>query len=473
MRTQPDPKIDRPQIERGSISTREKFGPIVGHTVGVGLFLVLIAIPGVSSAIWLTLALWSLLGVRHSLQVLTFLMLTRLLNPTVYAFGVGSTAIFYLVLLAACSRIFLGALTSKEKKFEGPLLLIIFGLYGALNAGFFSYYAVVSATKIFLFTYAACAILVGFQLTSRRRIDWTPWFFGMWLSVVILSLPTLLVRDIGYARDGEGFQGILSHPQTFAVFLAPMLCWMLGQYLFVRRRLSLLGLTLLTVVAGLIVLTRARTAVVAVVFSLVAVFVFSRRYRPLLTGVLRKPLGFALMFVVLGGLASIAPNRIFEDFLLKGSDAQTIGDAYQHSRGFLIVGALESFYSHPFVGIGFGVTFEEYFNPVYDSLTGLPISAATEKSLLPIVLLEELGVIGLILFVPVLYYLLRITVSCDALAPLLLVLGCLMVNIGEAVLFSIAGLGLYLWLLIGWAMSTALVQERPSGTARRGRSFLR
>jgi O-antigen ligase len=368
------------------------------------------------------------------------------------------------VLFAACSRIYLGALASKRKKFEGPLLLLSFGLYGAFNAGVFSYYPIVSLTKIILFTYATCAILVGFQISAQRHLNWTPWFLGMWLSVVTLSIPTLMVSDIGYARDGQGFQGILSHPQTFAVFLAPMVCWMLGQYLFVRERLSFPWLTLLAVVTGLMFMTLARTAVVTVIVSLVLVFAFSARYRRLITGILRGSQGYALIFIILAALPWVAPDKLISDFVMKGSDAPGIGEAYELSRGFLVARAWENFVSHPFVGIGFGVSFEEYFSPVYDKLTGLPIRSATEKSLLPVVLLEELGIVGLILFIPILYKIIRIGVSSKGLAVPLLILGCLMVNIGESVLFSIAALGLYLWLLIGWALSTAKLEQSPSTT---------
>lgn len=465
--------LDRPSVGHGALSAHSQYRPIVVHTVGFGLFLMVIAVPGAPAVTWGLLLLWSLLGVGQSLQALTLLMLTRLLNPAVYEFGDASVALFYVVLLVACSRIFFGALAYKRKKFKGPLLLLIFGLYGAFNTGVFSYYPIVSLTKIILFTYTSCAIIVGFQICAQRRMDWAPWFLGMWLAVVTLSIPALLVSGIGYARDGQGFQGILSHPQTFAVYLAPMVCWMLGQYLFVRERLSFLWLAVLAVVMSLIFMTLARTAVVTVIASLVLVFLFSARYRRLIIGILRKPQGFALIFITLVALPFVEPDKLISDFVMKGSEAQGIGEAYQHSRGLLIARAWESFLSHPFVGIGFGVSFEEYFSPVYDSLTGLPISAATEKSLLPIVLLEELGIGGLILFIPVLYQIIRIGGSSKGLAVPLLILGCLMVNIGEAVLFSIAGLGLYLWLLMGWGLSTAMMEQTASATDRRDRTRIR
>lgn len=76
------------------------------------------------------------------------------------------------------------------------------------------------------------------------------------------------------------------------------------------------------------------------------------------------------------------------------------------------------------------------------------------------VLLEEQGIIGFILFIPILYKFTRTVIMSKGLAASLLFLGCIMVNIGEAVLFSIAALGLYLWLLIGWALSMAVEKKK-------------
>lgn len=441
----------------GELLEYSKFSNIARYSLFIGLFLMIIAAPGVPKVIWWVLLFWSLKGIRQSLQTLTLLMLIRLLNPVIYQFGDTSVALFYVVLVVACSRIFLGTFFLTRKRIERPLvlLLLIFGIYGALNAVFFSYYPAVSLTKIILFTYAACAIIVGFQINTKQRVNWTPWFLGMWAAVVCLSLPTLIFSEIGYARDGQGFQGILNHPQTFAVFLAPMVCWMIGQYLFVKERKSFMYLAITSLAVGLMLLTLARTAIIAVTISIAIIFIFKKRYRLLIIGILGKKEGFLLMLCIVAALLFFQPHNLMVEFILKGSDSQDIGDAFEHSRGFLITRAFTSFLSHPLVGIGFGVSFEDYFKPVYDIITGLPISAATEKSLLPVVLLEELGIIGFILFIMVLYKIIKFSLSSRGIGVPILILSCLMVNIGEMVLFSIAGLGLYLWLLIGWALSLA------------------
>jgi hypothetical protein len=296
-------------------------------------------------------------------------------------------------------------------------------------------------------------LLYAFQLIAIKRFDWAPWFTGMWVAVVLLSIPTLFDRSIGYARDDMGFQGILFHPQTLAVFLTPLFCWLMGRYVLDKYKLSYFIIFILFWVIAFIFLTLARTAITAIVISLLSLILFSNHFRHkffvLFKGI--KGISYFLLLVVLFYIAS--SSDYISNFIYKQSEADGIADAFHLSRGFRLILAWENFINHPIFGIGFGVTFEEYFTPVYDTLTGLPISATVEKSLLPIVLLEEVGIIGLILFFPFMYRILRMSKSLSDVSFYFVVVSCFFVNIGEAVLFSIAALGLYLWLIIGWALS--------------------
>jgi O-antigen ligase len=276
-------------------------------------------------------------------------------------------------------------------------------------------------------------------------------------SVILLSLPTVFIFEIGYARDGRGFQGLLNHPQTLGVFLTPCACFLWGDFIFNGKKQRITSIILIFIIHYLLFITLARTALIALIISLFLVFLFSPLFRKNFTILFKKHyflivISIAIVFIYF--YFNYSFSSFFEEYVLKGSGTNEIGEAFEKSRGFLLIRAWDSFLENPILGIGFGVSFEDYFNPIYDKITGIPISAPVEKSLLPIVVLEELGILGFCLFIPfILSIVIPIFKSINKSYPLL-VLGCLMINIGEAVFFSIAALGLYLWLLLGWAMST-------------------
>ena len=141
------------------------------------------------------------------------------------------------------------------------------------------------------------------------------------------------------------------------------------------------------------------------------------------------------------------------EFVRKGEDNVTIGEAFEGSRGAGIEGQWRNFLDHPVSGIGFGVSLNPSFQPIIEPVTGLPLSASVEKGFLPSAILEETGIIGtacLLLFLTALIF---HGLPKTDLAIAWVLMTSVAVNVGEMVFFSANGLGLYIWLLIGWATS--------------------
>ena len=322
---------------------------------------------------------------------------------------------------------------------------------------YFSVYPQVSEFKLLSFFYIALAILLAFRLTSRLSIDWTPWFVGMWIAVTVLSIPTLLVKEIGYFRDGLGFQGILIHPQIFGLFLAPGLAWLIGRTMLQSQKTPKALFIIMALVFVFIFLTRARTSVIAILAAFIVILLSAQNNPSWQKALIRRfvsPLVILLFLVISLSLFYTSISALITEFAMKNTDAKDIGFAFQGSRGFLIADSWKSFVNNPLFGIGFGVSLTNDFIPVLEPLTGLPLSATTEKALLPAVILEETGIFGAVFFMPLLFLLIRNGLSHRELAIPLMFLTCLMLNIGEMVFFSIGGMGLYIWLLIGWATSS-------------------
>ena len=137
-------------------------------------------------------------------------------------------------------------------------------------------------------------------------------------------------------------------------------------------------------------------------------------------------------------------------FIRKGQSQVTVEQSFESSRGRGIADQWANFNASPLFGIGFGVSLGSSFKPVFDSFTGLPLSASVEKGFLPTAILEETGIFGATFFVVFLLSLIRHVFSKIDLVLPWVFLASLFVNTGEMIFFSAGGLGLYIWLLMGW-----------------------
>jgi hypothetical protein len=205
-------------------------------------------------------------------------------------------------------------------------------------------------------------------------------------------------------------------------------------------------------------LSEARTAAIAVASALALVVAAAFIARPDWRRFLRR--GITRPAVLLAIFALI-PVAILErealsvraaDFTHKGQKTQTVESSFMESRGLGIVEEWKDFEQFPAFGIGFGVSLDPAFRPVIDPTTGFPISAPTEKGFLPTAVLQETGLVGATAFTLLLLALFRRAFSNNELSYAWMFGTCVLANLGEMVFFSAGGLGLYIWLLMGWAM---------------------
>lgn len=85
-----------------------------------------------------------------------------------------------------------------------------------------------------------------------------------------------------------------------------------------------------------------------------------------------------------------------------------------------------------------------------DPVLGLPTGASIEKGVAPLMVLEEVGVLGALFVALWLLRLLR-SAARSGLAPFAVCMTVLLLNMGEATLFSAGGMGLLPMILLGWA----------------------
>ncbi len=91
---------------------------------------------------------------------------------------------------------------------------------------------------------------------------------------------------------------------------------------------------------------------------------------------------------------------------------------------------------------------------------GIPISAPVEKGFLPAAILEEVGIVGTIFFIYLIFILTKLVVRSKNIHICCLYFSCLFINIGEAVFFSIGGIGIFFMLLIAMTTQSNRIYKR-------------
>ena len=441
------------------LSTPPSAVRILGTTACVTALLWTLTLhPYAPASVLALLVLWSLTGSKQALQALSLRVLILFLNPAIYPAQGPVALLGWLVLAASGLRVFWDNIRSRGRVHPLVSWLLVFAVTVLVEFLLFSRDTLVSVFKVMSFTYAVCAVVLGFRTSARQGVNWTVWFVGLWFSVLLASFPTWFYSQVGFGVNGHGFQGILNHPQAFGVFFAPAVAFLAGKLLFApdwRKSYWIYPLWLGALACML--LSEARTAAIAVASALAlviaAAFLGRPDWRSFLRRAVKPPVVLLGMFVLIP-VAILAREALYlraVDFIYKGQSTQAVESSFMESRASRIVEEWKDFEQFPAFGIGFGVSLDPAFRPVIDPTIGLPISAPVEKGFLPTAVLEETGLVGATAFTLLLLALFRRAFSNNELSYAWMFGTCVLTNLGEMMFFSAGGLGLYIWLLMGWA----------------------
>jgi hypothetical protein len=418
---------------------------------------------------YLLLIVYALVGrvqVIHAFAMLwIFSMLSGGIAPPATAASIGRYAV---IAAGAISVLF------RSGGSEGPsgtshltLATALLGVLLVMHSLLFSPIVDVSILKAISWAITTTTLFAAWEaLNDKEKELVASQIFGMLVVTMLLSLP-LLALPLGYLTNGTGFQGILNHPQGFGSTIALLGAWaggrMFGGPRPSRRLLLLVGVCFL-----LVVLSESRTGALGMVGGLGLAVLLTpllawRPVRAVLPGLMSRRLRVASSAIVLGMVlgASMLIDR-FDDFISKGSRAEVTGlaNAYEISRGLLIDTMLENIALQPFFGIGFGIASSHNEMDVErDPILGLPTSASIEKGVLPVAVLEEIGILGTAAVLAWLWLLLR-QASRSGVTALALVITTLILNFGESTFFSPGGLGLLPMILITLAGSARSLRSQ-------------
>ena len=408
---------------------------------------------------------FALRGPRQSIQALAiswlFTMLGSSVAPEASLGSIGRYTVFTAAAIAVLFRSGRGMKSSQMTKATLGLGLILLA-----HSVIVSPIVDVSALKAISWTMVTATLFAAWSgLNNAERYALESQIFGGLVAILLVSLP-LLVMPAGYSVNETGFQGILNHPQGFGPVMALLGAWT-GARVLSTPRPSWWLMLLMCACLVLVVLSEARTGGVAMVFGLAGAVLLTPLLaklpmRQMLPGVSSPRFHVLLSVAVIGVLlsGSMLTDRLGDYLDKRGDQNSSLASAYQASRGALIDTMIDNIDASPRLGIGFGIaSYAQDMFVIRDPVLGLPVSAAVEKGVLPLAVVEELGFFGAA-FVFAWLGLLVVMAIRAGVTALELEFTTFLLNFGESTFFSPSGLGLLPLILIAWAATAKPVQKQ-------------
>jgi hypothetical protein len=413
--------------------------------------------PGVTTAALVACAVMALMGPLRALQALMVATLIVYSNPAVVKAPAMGGVLLRLVLILVVLRT-VPTMRGADVRLVWPVWLL--AIVATVTSIATSPVLPISLMKIAEFTLAATAVLISYNhLAARELVKLQTWFMTVGITVIGLSALTLLKGGLGIGGNG-GLQGVLNQPQALGIFMAPFAAWSIAGVLLMRRKASRLEMWVALGTVILIVLTKARTAAVATVFS-VTVVMLARLVSRRVSGhanIGRPVLIFAALAVAVTaiGLSTGKFTEFVTDFAFKGTQKENrdLGAAFYDSRGGGVLAEWNNFLRQPILGNGFGVYPDGKFPSGVVMFAGIPISAPIEKGFLPTAILEEGGLTGATTLTLLIVWLSRRAWRNWDWRWRAMFVACLGMNFGECVFLSPGGIGMFDWLLLGLAMAS-------------------
>lgn len=274
-----------------------------------------------------------------------------------------------------------------------------------------------------------------------------------------------------FANKSDGmnlFAGITFHSQTLGPMLACLFAFVLSDMLFVERRISIFHLFLLMPMPIMLFMTRSRTAFFAFSVGASMVLLYAARkiqLEAVLRAKVRQLAAYAVVILVIGLIGAELSSNVVSRWLRKTDEVKTdqrnITTALTETRMGLYRQSLDEFRRNPIFGMGFQVNYESEL--LYGRKKGIVLSAPVEKGLLPMMVVGEGGIVGVIAFIAFLVSFYSSCAKRKYLVTSSLFTTYLATNFGEATFFSPGGGGGVEWMVCvlgGFVIDMLLVYRR-------------
>jgi hypothetical protein len=416
---------------------------------------------GINHLAYLFLFCYAFAGRR---QAILSLYLLCLCNVATHAFGgpPGLAAIYrHLITFAAAASMMVVHVGGQPRSCATGAIAATAGLCTLLfgHSLTLSENSPVSLLKVFSFTLVILTLLIGWsKLNQRDRALLERQIWGTLIGLTVLGFP-LAFTGYGYVTTKIGFQGLLSHSQTLGPVMGVLAVFLLMTWMTMRR-FSWLTVVVMLLALASVYFSAARIGALVVVAGMTAGMLsgIAIRFRNAPRVLKRRLVLVATAAVMVLIVAGPRIAAIVQDFVAKG-DVQDYGqpgvslsEEAMQSRGFLIEAMMRNIERKPLTGIGFGVAMEGGSSGRIerDPIFGLPIMATVEKGVMPIALVEELGIPFASLFA-LWFLMLFVMAARGGAVNLALFTAALTTNVAEACFFSPGGMGLFFLVVITMA----------------------
>ena len=426
-------------------------------------------------ASYLLIAAYSLFGLRQVILSMLLLWIFIMINSSIAGPNTFAQIGRILVLFCASFSVLIHYPTlSYIKTSKIFLVTFIFLIFLIFHSIFFSTIPLLSISKSIYWTMSFLTIYYAWNgLNSEVFSEFSNTFYNLLVGILLVNF-LLINSSLGYIQNVELFQGFFDHPNAFGIFCSVVCSLAIGRFFNMREKFSYFNFFVILLSINLIILSGSRTAGIAIIISFLVSFVIISFFS---SKAIRKLFPFKVIYtlstiaILILTFSYFTNSTYLYNFVNKGydiSDSNVTGinrlhsktpsisfnqesyvDYYMKSRGILVSPMVDNIIKQP-MGIGFGVSScPECMNVVVDPVFGIPISAPIEKGTLPIALMEEVGFFGLLLFCIWVLTIFRIAlVNRKLLLPVFFTI--LLINLGESMLFSPGGFGMFILIMLGW-----------------------
>lgn len=432
--------------------------------------LIVKAIPPLLVLVYGMLAVHAVRGPRQVIEAFSIMFIFLMANPSLVPPG-GKTLRWIVFFAGFAQTIWLLVFRSSKDNYNTNKVLfgisiLTFSLIPISLVA--SKITTVSILKLIAFYMGVSSILIGYQKARTEAQYWYNWFHTLLLFIIFASC-TVFFFGMGFEKNGRGFQGIFNHPQVLGALSGLLAAWFSGHSLFAKKSNAVMIVATIFSWA-FIFFSQARIGLVTVILGL---FLSNFIYFVNTKRIPRRKRIFNLSLLLVLAAIAVAiffPNQLVEtskSFVQKRNENAALSEAFQESRGFLIDASMANFYKYPVFGIGFGIptNYDGGLLASSDALTGLPTSTSVEKGFLPSAILEETGLFGAFSTIYVLTLIINQVLTKGHFHLLWILLSVLLINIAEAVFYSIGGMGLMVWLITGYCLALSQNTYKPEVSA--------
>lgn len=373
----------------------------------------------------------------NRLDVLLLYFLSFLIFNSLNTLGGLGNLRYILIGICFIDFFFFRISIKKVKDIFLMLLLFIFFVYILLNAIFVSFIFNHSFLQYlqFVILISFCFISTNFNNLKEFKYNFDN-IYNLYIVILVMSFISILVPMISFGRNGIGFQGVTLHPNAYGAFFSGFTALAFVLCIYKKTKIDILFFLLSLI---LLFLSKSRTSIFSLLLGIVIYFIITPEFRRKMS----KTLMFLIPVISLSLLFFYDKISAFiYSFLLKSEENSSIMNSIESSRGALIEAQLENIRENLYFGIGFKIPSNKIVQTLENSNT-----FKYEKGNLFLACIEELGVIGFIFFITIVILLLFNKHRYNKIF-MIIPLVLFITTFGESTLFSIGGLGVFIWMMM-------------------------